>query len=201
VIRILLVEDMNMVRGALVALLGLEPDFEIVGDVTCGEDAVAAATRTRPDVAVVDVDLPGMDGIAVADALQSSLPECRTLILTQLAQPGTLRRALAARIGGYLLKDAPADELAAAIRSVHAGRRVIDSGLALAAWDTVESPLTPRERDVLQVAATGAEATEIGRTLHLSAGTVRNYLTNINVKLSARNRVDAIRIAREAGWL
>ncbi|EME97422.1 response regulator transcription factor [Streptomyces mobaraensis NBRC 13819 = DSM 40847] len=200
-IRILLAEDMHMVRGALVALLDLEPDIEVVCQLERGDEIVEAALRHRPDVAVIDIDLPGTDGLTAAAELRERLPECRTLILTNLGRPGTLRRALAAHVSGYLLKDAPPDELAAAIRRVAAGQRAIDPELALAAWGGAESPLTARETEVLRLAAEGAEAGEIAARLHLSAGTVRNYLTTVVTKLNARNRVDAIRIARDSGWL
>jgi two-component system, NarL family, response regulator DesR len=201
VIRVLIAEDMHMVRGALVALLNLESDIEVVAEVASGEEIVPTARSTHPDVAVIDIDLPGKDGLTAATELHVDLPECRTLILTSLGRPGTLRRALAARVGGFLLKDAPADKLANAIRGVAVGRRVVDSDLALAAWDSTDCPLTGREIEVLRMAADGANAVDIAARLYLSAGTVRNYLTTIVAKLNARNRVDAIRIAREAGWL
>ncbi|MEV7522617.1 response regulator transcription factor [Streptomyces sp. NPDC091371] len=200
-IRILLAEDMNMVRGALVALLNLEDDLEVVSELERGDEILAAALEVKPDIAVIDIDLPGLDGLSAAVQIHEHLPECRTLMLTSLGRPGTLRRALAAQVSGYLLKDDSPKELASAIRRVVAGQRVIDSNLALAAWSGLESPLTDRETEVLRMAAQGAEATEIAGELHLSTGTVRNYLTTVVAKLNARNRVDAIRIARDAGWL
>ncbi|WP_329391651.1 response regulator transcription factor (plasmid) [Streptomyces sp. NBC_01351] len=200
-IRILLAEDMNMVRGALVALLNLEDDLEVVCELERGDEILAAALEVKPDIAVIDIDLPGLDGLSAAVQIHEQLPECRTLMLTSLGRPGTLRRALAAQVSGYLLKDDSPKELASAIRRVVAGHRVIDSNLALAAWSGLESPLTDRETEVLRMAAQGAEATEIAGELHLSTGTVRNYLTTVVAKLNARNRVDAIRIARDAGWL
>ncbi|MCK1822564.1 response regulator transcription factor [Streptomyces sp. XM83C] len=200
-IRILLAEDMQMVRGALVALLNLETDLEVVAEVERGDEIVSTAQRLRPDVAVIDIDLPGVDGLTAATQLRERLPQCRSLILTSLGRPGTLRRALSAQVSGYLLKDAPPKELAVAIRRVAAGHRAIDPQLALAAWGGAESPLTERETEVLRMAAEGAEAPEIAGQLHLSTGTVRNYLTTVVTKLNARNRVDAIRIARESGWL
>ncbi|MER8070305.1 response regulator transcription factor [Streptomyces sp. NPDC094034] len=200
-IRILLAEDMNMVRGALVALLNLESDLKVVCELERGDLILPAALEHRPDVAIIDIDLPGIDGLTAAARLRESLPECRTLILTSLGRPGTLRRALSAHVSGYLLKDAPPQELATAVRRVVAGHRVIDAQLALSAWDGAESPLTERETEVLRRAAEGSEAQEIARELHLSPGTVRNYLTTIVAKLNARNRVDAIRIAQEADWL
>ncbi|MFB6806807.1 MULTISPECIES: DNA-binding response regulator [unclassified Streptomyces] len=200
-IRILLAEDMNMVRGALVALLDLEDDLEVVSELSRGDEILAAALDVRPDIAIIDIDLPGLDGLSAAMQIHEHLPECRTLMLTSLGRPGTLRRALAAQVSGYLLKDDSPKELATAIRRVVAGQRVIDSKLAVAAWNGLESPLTDRETEVLRMAAQGSEATEIAGELHLSTGTVRNYLTTVVMKLKARNRVDAIRIARDAGWL
>lgn len=200
-IRVLLAEDMHMVRGALVALLNLEPDIDVVVEVASGDEIVPTARRTVPDVAVIDIDLPGKDGLTAAAELHAELPACRTLILTSLGRPGTLRRALSARVGGFLLKDASPRELADAIRSVAVGRRVVDSQLALAAWDSTDCPLTARELEVLRLAAGGADTMEIASRLFLSVGTVRNYLTASVSKLNARNRVDAIRIARESGWV
>ncbi|WP_395365350.1 DNA-binding response regulator [Streptomyces sp. YH02] len=201
-IRILLAEDMHMVRGALAALLSLEPDLLVVAQVERGDCIVAAAELHRPDVAVIDVDLPGMDGIAASEELRERLPSCRTLILTSLDQPGTLRRAMAAGVGGYLLKDAPPHELAAGVRRVAAGHLAVAPELAMSAWESGgQQPLTPRETTVLRLAADGADVTQIAEQLHLSAGTVRNYLTSIVSKLHARNRLDAVRIARDAGWL
>ena len=190
-----------MVRGALVALLALEGDLRVVAEVERGDVIVGRALECRPDVAVIDVDLPGMDGLSAAERLTQQLPSCRTLILTSLGRPGTLRKALAAQVGGFLLKDAPPDRLADAVRQVAAGRRVIDPQLALAAFDNGENPLSPREAEVLRLAADGAEAAEIAGKLFLSVGTVRNYLTTVVTKLNARNRVDAIRLARDNGWL
>jgi len=200
-IRVLLAEDMHMVRGALIALLNLEPDIEVVVDVSSGDQIVAMAKRHRPDVAILDIDLPGTDGLTAATALHEALPETRTLILTSLGQPGTLRRALAARVGGFILKDAPPRELADAIRAVAAGKRVVDTQLALAAWDNGECPLTTRELEVLRLAAGGLDVSGIATSVHLSPGTVRNYLTTVAAKLNARNRVDAVRIASDSGWL
>ncbi|MEV0678937.1 response regulator transcription factor [Actinosynnema sp. NPDC050436] len=200
-IRILLAEDMHMVRGALVALLNLETDIEVVAEVASGDAILPAAQEHRVDVAVIDIDLPGKDGLTAAEEIHEHLPECRTLILTSLNRPGTLRRALAAKVSGFILKDAPADRLANAVRGVAEGRRVVDAELALSAWDTADCPLTSREIEVLRMAAAGANPTEIAARLYLSAGTVRNYLTTIVTKFQARNRVDAIRIAKESGWL
>lgn len=200
-IKVLLAEDEHLVRGALTALLSFEEDIGIVAEVSSGAEILPAAVRARPHVAVIDVDLPGLDGISAAVELHEKLPECRTLILTSLARPGTLLRALAAGVGGFMLKDAPPDELAKAIRGVASGHRVIDHQLAVAALDRSTCPLTAREVEVLRLAADGAEPAEIAGRLFLSVGTVRNYLTTVISKLNARNRVDAIRIATEAGWL
>jgi two-component system response regulator DesR len=199
--RILVAEDVHMIRGALVALLQLEPDLHVVATVDRGDTIVAAALASKPDVAVIDIDLPGIDGLTAAAELHEQLPSCRTLILTSLGRPGTLRRALSAQVSGFLLKDSPPDQLALAVRSVATGRRVIDPQLALTAWDSPENPLSPRELEVLRLAARGADAAEIAGCLYLSKGTVRNYLTAIVGKLGARNRIDAIRIAEDAGWL
>lgn len=200
-IRVLLAEDVQMVRGALVALLELEPDLRIVADVGRGDEILPSALHHKPDVAVIDIDLPELDGLSAASLVHAALPSCKVLILTSLGRPGTLRRALDARVTGFLLKDAPPRQLAEAIRGVASGQRIIDPELALSAWDAGACPLSDRELDVLRMAATGAEPHEISDMLFLSVGTVRNYLTASVVKLSARNRVDAIRIAHEAGWI
>jgi two-component system, NarL family, response regulator DesR len=200
-LKILLAEDVAMIRGALVALIELEPDLKVVAAIENGTDIVPTALCCLPDVAIIDIDLAGLDGLTAAAQLHEKLPSCRTLILTNLGRAGTLRRALAANVSGYLLKDAPPQELATAIRNVAAGRRVIDPQLALSTWEGDQNPLSPREHEVLRLAADGAEPDEIAATLHLSAGTVRNYLTSIVTKMQARNRVEAIRHAYEAGWL
>lgn len=200
-IRVLLAEDMHMVRGALIALLQLESDIEIVAEMASGAEIVPQAMKHRPDVAVLDIDLPGMNGLAAAAVLHEQLPSCRCLMLTSLGRPGTLRQAMAANVAGFILKDALPDELANAIRKVTAGQRVVDPQLALTAWGAAENPLTIRELEVLRMTANGAGAAEIAGRLFLSLGTVRNYLTTAVTKLNARNRIDAIRIARDAGWL
>jgi two-component system, NarL family, response regulator DesR len=200
-IRVMLAEDMHMVRGALVALLNLEPDIEVVAEVANGNDILPTARQVRPSVAVIDIDLPGKDGLTAVTELHEELPEIRTLILTGLSRPGNLRRALSAKVTGFMLKDAPSGQLADAIRNVAEGRRVVDSQLAMAAWDSAECPLTAREIEVLRLTAEGLQAVDIAARLFLSVGTVRNYLTTIISKLAARNRVDAIRIAKESGWL
>ncbi|MCD0486333.1 response regulator transcription factor [Streptacidiphilus sp. ASG 303] len=200
-VRILIAEDMHMLRKALVSLLELEPDIEVVAELSSGSDVVPTARALRPDVAVLDIDLPGTDGITAAGELHAAVPDCSTLILTSLGRPGNLRRALAAHVSGFLLKDIEPDQLSSAIRKVAAGQRVIDPELALSALDSGASPLTDRELEVLRHAAEGMDVAQIAAGLHLSAGTVRNYLTNVVSKLNARNRVDAIRIATVAGWL
>ncbi|MEU0069262.1 response regulator transcription factor [Streptomyces sp. NPDC006332] len=200
-IRIVIAEDMHMVRGALVALLEMEPDLKVVAQFDSGDRLVPTALELLPDVAIVDIDLPGLDGLSAADQLRTAVPTCRVLILTSLGRPGTFRRAMAAKVSGFLLKDAPPDQLADAVRRVAAGGRVIDPQLALAAWEVEENPLTRREVEVMKLAADGAEAMEIATRLFLSIGTVRNYLTSAVTKLNARNRVDAIRIAEDNGWL
>jgi two-component system response regulator DesR len=201
VIRVLIAEDMHLIRGALVALLSLEDDMDVVAELERGDEIIATALRLRPDVAVVDIDLPGLDGLTAAEQLQAALPECRTLILTRLSQPGNLLRALKAHVRGFIVKDAPADSLADGIRRVAAGQRVIDPDLVAAALETGASPLTGRESDVLRAAEDGITTSEIAHRLALSPATVRNYLSNAITKIGARNRIDAIRIARDAGWL
>jgi two-component system response regulator DesR len=201
VIRILLAEDVHMVRGALLALLALEQDLTVVADVADGDSILPTARRHRPDVAIIDIDLPGKDGITAATELRTELPDCKILILTGLGRPGTVRRALSARVDGFLLKDAPPARLAQAVRDVAAGRRVVDGEVALAAWESPDCPLTRRETEILRLTADGAEVGEIAEKLFLSAGTVRNYLTTIVSKLNARTRVDAARLARDAGWI
>jgi two-component system, NarL family, response regulator DesR len=200
-LRILLAEDVAMVRGALVALIELEPDMKVVAAIERGDDIVPQALAHRPNVAIIDIDLPGLDGLTAAAQLHAALPSCPTLIVTNLGRAGNLRRALAAHVSGYLLKDAPPEQLARAIRNVAAGQRVIDPYLAISAWEGGNNPLSAREHEVLRFAAGGAEPAEIAARMHLSVGTVRNYLTNIVMKMNARNRVDAVRVAREAGWL
>jgi two-component system response regulator DesR len=201
VIRILLAEDMNMVRGALVALMSLESDLEVVCELERGDEILDAALKVEPDIAVLDIDLPGLDGLSAAAQLREHLPGCKVLVLTSLGRPGTLRRALAAEVNGYLLKDESPTELAHAIRRVVAGHRVIDPKLAVASWNASPTPLTDRETEALRLASEGLEPREIAAALHLSTGTVRNYLTAVVTKLNARNKIDAIRIARDAGWL
>jgi two-component system response regulator DesR len=201
VIRVLIAEDMHLIRGALVALLTLEEDMEVVAQLERGDQILDAALRTRPDVAVLDIDLPGLDGLGAAELLAQQLPDCRTLVLTGLSQPGYLLRALKVHVRGFIVKDAPADALADGVRKVASGERVIDPDLIAAALSTGVSPLTPRETDVLREAGSGETTEEIGARLALSPATVRNYLSNAIGKVGGRNRIDAIRIARDAGWL
>jgi two-component system response regulator DesR len=200
-IRVLIAEDMHMIRGALVALLSLEADMEVVGELDRGDHIVETAIRTRPDVAVLDIDLPGLDGLTAAGQLHERLPACKILVLTGLSQPGNLLRALKAHVRGFIVKDAPAETLADGVRRVAAGERVIDPELIAAALETGTSPLTTREADVLRAAESGISTDEIASQLSLSSATVRNYLSNAISKAGARNRIDAIRICRNAGWL
>ncbi len=200
-IRVLLAEDQAMVRGALAALLALEGDIEIVAEVGRGDEVLAAALAARPDVALLDIEMPGGDGISAAATLHSQLPACRVLILTTFGRPGYLRRAMASGVVGFLLKDAPAAQLATAIRRAVAGERVVDPDLAMAALSEGENPLTERERAVLAAAAGGASNVEIAASFALSEGTVRNYLSEAIQKVGARNRVEAAHIAAQKGWL
>ena len=200
-IRVLIAEDMHLIRGALVALLSLETDIEVVAQVDRGDLILETARQTRPDVAVIDIDLPGLDGLSAASLLHVHLPTCHTLVLTGLGQPGNLLRALRVHVRGFMLKDAPADRLADAVRRVAAGQRVLDPELVAAAVETGTSPLTEREAEVLRTAESGLPTNEIAEALSLSPATVRNYLSNAIAKVGARNRLDAIRIARDAGWL
>jgi two-component system, NarL family, response regulator DesR len=190
-----------MIRGALVALISREADMDVVADLDSGDAVLDAALRTQPDVAVLDIDLPGLDGLSAAHLLHDQVPVCQTLVLTGLSQPGYLLRALKVHVRGFLLKDAPAATLAGDIRRVAHGERVIDPELVAAALDTGESPLTSRETDVLRTAQSGASTEEMADVLALSPATIRNYLSNAISKVGARNRIDAIRIARDAGWL
>jgi two-component system response regulator DesR len=192
---------MRILRDTLVAVLNLEDDLEVVAEVASGERIVPAVLQHTPDVAVLDIDLPGMDGLTAAAELHQKAPACRILVLTGLDRPGEMRRAVAGHVAGFLLKDTPADELVAAVRQIAAGGRVFDTRLAVAALEASQSPLSAREAEVLERYGAGASAAEIASDLHLSYGTVRNYLASAVTKLGARNRVDAVRIADQAGWL
>jgi two-component system, NarL family, response regulator DesR len=190
-----------MVLGALSALLDLEPDITVVATSSNGRDALDSVRRLTPDVLVTDIEMPQMTGLELAAALHADHPTVRTIILTTFARPGYLRRAMDAGARGYLLKDRPARELAEAVRRVHRGLRVVDPALATEAWNVEPDPLTDRERQILQRAGDGRSSTDIAAELHLSEGTVRNYLSEAIAKLGASNRIDAARIARTKGWL
>ncbi|NUT43493.1 MAG: response regulator transcription factor [Thermoactinospora sp.] len=200
-IRVLLAEDQGMMRGALALLLGLEPDIEIVAQIAAGDEVLDAALAERPDVALLDIEMPGRSGLDVAADLRDRLPSCRVLILTTFGRPGYLRRAMEAGAAGFLVKDGPVEELAQAVRKVLAGEKVIDPALAAAALSAGASPLTDREREVLAVAADGATVADIASRLHLSESTVRNYLSSAISKTGTRNRIEAARTARHNGWL
>ncbi|HZO61443.1 MAG TPA: response regulator transcription factor [Gaiellaceae bacterium] len=200
-IRVLIAEDQAMVRGALASLLALEEDIEVVAQVERGDRVLEQARAREADVALLDIEMPFKDGISAAAELARERPETRVLILTTFGRPGYLRRAIEGGAGGFLLKDAPAEQLADAIRDVHAGRRVIDPGLAAAAIADGVSPLTEREHDVLAAATRRSTAAEIAAELFLSEGTVRNYLSSAIRKLGARNRAEAVRVAEDKGWL
>jgi len=201
VIRLLLADDQNLVRTALGTMLDLEDDFQVVAQVARGDEVVRAALETEPDVALIDIEMPGMDGLAAAAALSHELPACRLIILTAFARPGYLRRAMEAGASGFVVKDAPAEQLADAVRRVAQGQRVVDPGLAAATLAGGASPLTGRERDVLVAARDGATVADIAGKLFLSEGTVRNYLSAAIAKTGTRNRVEAVRCAEEKGWL
>ena len=200
-IRLLLADDQELIRSALAALLTLQEDFEVVAAVGRGDEVVAAAQAHHPDVALLDIDMPGIDGLAAAGVLAQQVPQCRSLILTTFGRPGYLRRAMESGAGGFVVKDAPAEQLADAIRRVAAGERVVDPALAAATLASGASPLTARERDVLVAARPGATVAEIARQLFLSEGTVRNYLSAAIAKAGARNRAEAVRAADDRGWL
>lgn len=199
-IRVLIAEDQGMVLGALAALLELEPDIEVVGRARDGREALDMVEKTRPDVVLTDIEMPRMTGLELAGELKRQGDPARVVILTTFARSGYLRRALEAGAAGYLLKDAPSERLAEAVRRVHQGLRAVDPELAAAAWDEPD-PLTDRERQVLRLAGDGMSSSRISAELHLSEGTVRNYLSEAISKLGAENRVEAARIARQKGWL
>lgn len=200
-IRVLLAEDQAMVRGALSALLSLEYDIKIVAEVSRADEVLTAALDTLPDVALLDIEMPGGDGLSAAAALKERLPTCRAIILTTFGRAGYLKRAMESGALGFLLKDAPAPELASAIRRVMAGERVVDPALAMSALSERGNPLTDRERDVLLASADGATIGDVASKLYLSEGTVRNYLSIAIKKLGTRNRVEAARLAERKGWL
>ena len=200
-IRVLLAEDQAMVRGALAALLSREQDIEVVAEVARGNEVVKAALASQPDVALLDIEMPGGDGLAAAQALQKALPTCRSVILTTFGRSGYLRRAMESGAVGFLLKDAPAAELAVALRRVMQGERVVDPELALSALSEGNNPLTAREREVLSASLFGASLADIAARLFLSEGTVRNHLSTAMQKLGAQNRMEAARLAEQKGWL
>ena len=200
-IRVLLADDQDLVRGALAALLELEPDLEVVAQTSRGDDVVELARASGAEVALLDIEMPGASGIEAAAALRAELPGVRVLIVTTFGRPGYLRRAMDAGAAGFVVKNAPAEELAAAVRRVHAGGRVIDPQLAAESLSLGASPLTEREREVLGAAAGGASVRELARRLHLSEGTVRNHLSAAIGKTGAHNRAEAARLAADNGWL
>jgi two-component system, NarL family, response regulator DesR len=200
-VRVLLAEDQAMVRGAIAALLSLEGDIEIVSEASRGDEVVSAALESVPDVALLDVEMPGGDGLGAAAALREELPSCRVIILTTFGRAGYLKRAMENGAAGFLLKDAPSSELARAIHRVMRGERVVDPDLAAAALSTGDNPLTEREREVLAASEGGATIEDVAARLYLSEGTVRNYLSAAIKKLGTRNRVEAARLAERRGWL
>jgi two-component system response regulator DesR len=200
-IRVLIAEDQAMVRGALKALLAMEEDIEIVGEADRAERIVEVAKQTKPDVALLDIEMPGGDGISAASDLRRELPSTKVLIVTTFGRPGYLRRAMESGASGFMLKDAPAHELALAIRRTMKGERVVDPGLAATAFSAGVSPLSEREREVLRAGQGGASIADIAKALFLSEGTVRNYLSAAIQKLDVSNRTEAARVAQEQGWL
>jgi two-component system, NarL family, response regulator DesR len=201
VIKVLLADDQHLVRGALAALLTLEGDIEVVAEVGRGDELVQAARESSAEVALVDVEMPGLDGLAATAALHTAVPSCRVLILTTFGRPGYLRRAMEAGALGFMVKDAPPEQLADAIRRVASGERVVDPVLAAESLAGGANPLTGREQDVLAAARSGATVADIARQLYLSEGTVRNYLSSAIAKTGTRNRVEAVIHAEQHGWL
>ncbi|UPK73698.1 response regulator transcription factor [Nocardioidaceae bacterium SCSIO 66511] len=200
-IRLLLADDQALVRGALAALLDLEPDLSVVVEVSRGDEVVPAAREEHPDVALLDVEMPGLDGVAAARELLAAVPGCRVLMVTTFGRPGYLQAAMAAGASGFVVKDTPARQLADAVRRVHSGLRVVDPQLAADSLAQGATPLTERETDVLRAAEDGGTVADIARALHLSEGTVRNYLSSAIGKTGARTRAEAVRVAAENGWL
>ena len=200
-IKVVLAEDQGMVRGALAVLLGIEPDIEVLALASDGEEALRAVGLHRPSVLVTDIEMPKMTGLELAARVRELYPGTRVMILTTFARPGYLRRAMEAGAHGYLLKDRPSTELAESLRRVHRGQRVVDPGLATDAWTAEADPLSDREREVLRRAGEGESTAEVARSLRLSEGTVRNYLSEAISKLGAHNRTEAARLARTKGWL
>ena len=200
-VKVLLAEDQGMVRGALAALLGIEPDIEVIGSMSNGQEAFRALTTLRPDVVVTDIEMPEMTGLELAVRVRELYPEMKVVIVTTFARPGYLRRALDAGASGYLLKDRPSAELADAVRRVHRGLRVVDPDLAAEIWNAEPDPLSDREREILRRAGEGEATADLAKSLRLSEGTVRNYLSDAISKLGAANRIEAARLARAKGWL
>ncbi|MCQ6562447.1 response regulator transcription factor [Paenibacillus mendelii] len=198
--KIILAEDQAMLRGALSALLDMEDDIEVIGEAENGEQALAMTLELEPDICILDIEMPHLSGLEVAERLKSDGSPCRIVILTTFSRVGYFQRAMRAGVRGFLLKDSPIGELAAALRTVHEGGRAVSPALALTFWEA-ENPLTEREREVLKLAAEGLQASDIAKRLHLTAGTVRNYLSEAFQKLEAKNRIDAIAIAGKNGWL
>ena len=200
-IRVLLADDQALVRGALAAMLSIESDIEVVAEVGSGDEVVPAARRTNPDVALLDVQMPGKDGLTAAAELRKVMPGCRVVVCTTFGRPGYLSRAMAAGAAGFVVKDAPPEQLVEAVRRVHAGLRVVDPALAADSLASRARPLTEREREVLLAASDGGTVSDVARTLHLSEGTVRNHLSSAIGKTGARTRAEAARLAEERGWL
>lgn len=200
-IRVLLADDQALVRGALAALLDLESDLEVVAEVARGDEVVAAALEHRPDVALLDVEMPGQDGLSAARDLRKAMPGCKVLMVTTFGRPGYLRQAMAAGASGFVVKDTPARQLADAVRRVNSGLRVVDPNLAAESLMQGDSPLTERENDVLREARDGGTVSDIARALFLSEGTVRNHLSSAIGKTGARTRAEAVRVAIDNGWL
>lgn len=200
-IRVLLADDQAMVRGALATVLGLEPDIEVVAQVGSGDEVLPTALKHGPDVALLDVQMPGLDGLDAAAELHAKLPGCRIIVCTTFGRPGYLARAMAAGAAGFVVKDSPPEQLVDAVRRVHGGLRVVDPALAAESLATGTGPLTPREREVLRAARDGGTAADVARALHLSEGTVRNHLSSAIGKTDARTRAEAVHTAEERGWL
>jgi two-component system response regulator DesR len=201
VIRVLLADDQAMVRGALATVLGLEADIDVVAQVASGDEVLAAARRHVPDVALLDVQMPGKDGLEAAAELHRAMPACRIIICTTFGRPGYLSRAMAAGAAGFVVKDAPPEQLVDAVRRVHSGLRVVDPALAAESLANGASPLTAREHDVLKAAKDGSTVADVARALHLSEGTVRNHLSAAIGKTGARTRAEAVRLVEDRGWL
>lgn len=200
-IKVLIADDQALVRGALSALLGLESDIQVVAEVASGAEALVQARAALPDVALLDVQMPGMDGLTTAEQLRTVVPACRVIICTTFGRPGYLARAMAAGAAGFVVKDAPPEQLVDAVRRVHAGLRVVDPVLAAESLASGRSPLTPRELEVLRAAGRGGTVAEVAQQVHLSQGTVRNYLSAAMGKTGARTSADAVRLAEQRGWL